>query len=159
MKKNKFTKYYSLAMSLLICFIPSFIGVYFRPGDWYMEIIKPSWTPPGWIFGPVWTMLYICMGIALWMVWESRDKTNIKLPLIVFSIQLILNAMWSCIFFGLQNLFVSVIEIYCLLAMIMLSIILFYRIRKIAGLILIPYLLWVSFASILNFTIWSLNKI
>ena len=158
MKSNNISKYYSLAVSLLICFIPSFIGVYFKPGDWYMEILKPEWTPPGWIFGPVWTMLYISMGIALWLVWESRGKTNIKLPLIAFSIQLILNALWSWIFFGVHNLFVSVIEILFLLTMIIGTIYLFMKIKKVAGLILIPYALWVSFASYLNYTIWTLNK-
>lgn len=150
-------KYIAFLISIIIAFIPSMIGVFYRPGAWYLEIAKPEWNPPGWIFGPVWTMLYLSMAVAAWLVWQQREKIEIKIPLIIYSIHLILNALWSWIFFGIHNLPLSVIEILLLWASIVGTIILFYKIRKLAGLILIPYLLWVSFASYLNYTIWVLN--
>jgi len=142
---------------IFISFLPAFVGGFFKPGSWYLEIVKPEWTPPSWIFGPVWFFLYFCMGVAAFLIWESKKNKKIKLPMTIFVLQLILNALWSWIFFGMNNLLYSIIEIIILLSMIVLTIILFYRINKKAGMILIPYLLWVGFATILNYNIWLLN--
>ena len=158
MHKKSSKRYLSVIVWILISFLPAIVGGFFKPGNWYLEIIKPEWTPPGWIFGPVWFFLYFCMGIAAFLIWESKKNKQIKLPIIVFILQLLLNALWSWIFFGLHNLGLSVFEIIVLWVMIGATIILFYRVNKIAGLILIPYLLWVSFATILNYNIWILNR-
>lgn len=157
-KKSIYENYLPTLLWIIISFIPAIIGGYFKPGSWYLEIAKPDWTPPGWVFGPVWFLLYFCMGISASIIWKSKNNKPIKLAMTIFIVQLILNALWSWVFFGLNNLLFSVVEIILLLSMIVLTIFLFYRINKKAGLILIPYLLWVSFATILNLNIWLLNR-
>lgn len=125
---------------------------------WYLTLNKPSFNPPNWLFGPVWTTLFAMMGIAAFLVWQKgMHKKPVKEAIIVFSIQLVLNIFWSIIFFGLHQPGVAFIEIVILWLMILITILRFYKISRPAGLLLIPYLLWVSFASFLNLVIVILN--
>ena len=126
---------------------------------WYPTLIKPSFNPPNWIFGPVWTLLYVMMGIAAGLVWTNgSDEQATKKALGFFAIQFGLNVFWSYLFFGLHNPFVALIEIILLWLMILETYNLFKKIDKTAGLLLLPYLAWVSFAILLNASIWWLNK-
>jgi tryptophan-rich sensory protein len=127
---------------------------------WYPTLIKPSFNPPNWIFAPVWTMLYIMMGIAAGLVWNRMDsnKELVKKALVFFAIQLALNSLWSCLFFGLKNPMLALVEIVLLWLMIYETYIKFAKIDKIASYLFIPYLFWVSFATVLNASIWWLNK-
>ncbi len=126
--------------------------------DWYLTINKPVFNPPNWIFAPMWTLLYALMGVAAALVWhEGWEKPKVKTALKVFGFQLLLNALWSIIFFGMQLPGLAFIEISILWVAIITTIILFTDIRKTAGYLLVPYLLWVTFATMLNFSIWWLN--
>jgi translocator protein len=148
-----------IIFSLLISFSAGAIGSIFTFSSiptWYASLNKPLFNPPNFIFGPAWTMLYIIIGISLFLVWNN-NKENKKFSIIIFSIQLLLNALWSIVFFGLKNPLAAMFIIVGLFVSIIITIIKFYKINKIAGLILIPYLLWVSFASILNYYIIILN--
>jgi len=125
---------------------------------WYASLEKPFFNPPNWLFGPVWTALYTLMGISAFLVWRKgiRDR-QVKVALGIFVAQLILNSLWSIVFFGLHSLLGGLIVILPLWVAILLSIVTFYRISKTAGVLLIPYILWVSFATLLNFSLWQLN--
>jgi tryptophan-rich sensory protein len=125
---------------------------------WYANINKPTFRPPNWVFAPVWTTLFLLMGIALFLIWKKGLKRkDVKIAFSVFTFHLLLNTLWSILFFGLKSPFAAFIEIIFLWIAILISIILFFRISKIAAYLLIPYILWVSFASVLNFAIWRLN--
>ena len=126
--------------------------------SWYQTINKPSWNPPGWIFGPVWTTLYVMMGIALFLVWKS-DSSDVmkKTAIALFAIQLILNFFWSFIFFDQQQIGWALVEIIVMWFFILLTIFAFGNVSKLAAWLLVPYISWVSFATILNYTIWKLN--
>ncbi len=152
-------KYLKLIISILIPFIASAIGGFFTSssvGTWYTTINKPSFNLPSWVFGPVWTLLYLLMGIALYLVWVDKSKKKEK-AYWAFGIQIFLNALWSILFFGLQNPLLAFIEIILLWAAILFTIIYFYRINKKTIYLLLPYILWVSFAAVLNFSIFVLN--
>ena len=125
---------------------------------WYQTLEKPSFNPPDWVFAPVWTALYILMGLAAWRIWRFRSIANTVKALSIFGVQLGLNLSWSILFFGLQRIDLALIEIFILLATIVLNAILFWRIDRLAGLIFVPYVLWVTFATILNASIWLLNE-
>jgi tryptophan-rich sensory protein len=126
---------------------------------WYPTLIKPVFNPPNWIFAPVWTLLYIMMGIAAGLVWTSEfEQKTVKKALGFFAIQLGLNALWSYLFFGLHNPLLALIEIVLLWLMIFETYNQFKKIDKVSGFLMIPYLAWVSFATILNASIWWLNK-
>lgn len=126
--------------------------------SWYKGLIKPSFSPPNWLFGPAWTFLYLLMGISLYLVWQKgTKKKEVKVALLIFSIQLFLNIVWSFLFFGLHQPLYAFIEIMIMWLTILATIISSYQVSKPAGLILIPYLLWVSFASVLNFFVFRLN--
>ncbi len=149
-----------LLISILIVFSIGFIGSLFTTPSittWYAFINKPLFSPPNWIFAPVWILLYILMGISAFLIWKKRDNLKTKQALIFYGIQLVLNALWSIIFFGMHNPGLALLEIIILWLFILITLIKFYKINKTAGLIFIPYLLWVSFASILNYAIWILN--
>jgi len=123
---------------------------------WYAGLVKPSFNPPNWIFGPVWTILFVLMGVALYLVWI--DKNNIKqTAYLFFVLQLIFNILWSYLFFALHNPFIAFLLIIFLWILILLNIIYFYKINKIAGWLLAPYIFWVSFALVLNYYIFILN--
>ncbi len=147
-----------LIVCLIVSFIPGWFGAQFTPGQWYSTIAKPSWTPPGYIFGPVWTLLYILMGIAAWLVWRQAGFAAARLALLIFIGQLILNGLWSLIFFGWHRPGWAFVDIIALWLMIVVTMIAFWRHSTAAGILFIPYLAWVSFASALNFSIWQLNR-
>lgn len=145
---------------ILLCEAIGGIGAIFTTpaiNSWYATLAKPAFNPPNWIFAPVWTFLFALMGIALYLVWTNTVKDK-KLAYTFFFIQLALNLLWSILFFGAQLPGFAFVEIIILWIFILLTIINFYRISKPAGIIMIPYLLWVTFASILNYAIYSLNK-
>ncbi len=150
-----------LITAILIANLAGIIGSLFTvtgPGSWYASLIKPTFSPPNYLFGPVWTALYILMGISLYLVWlESLAGKNVKVPVIIFGIQLFLNALWSFLFFGLQSPFLGFIEILVLWGAIAGTIVLFYRVNRTAAYLLVPYILWVSFATLLTYAIWNLN--
>ena len=124
--------------------------------SWYAELAKPVFNPPAWVFGPVWTTLYILMGISLWLIWKS-DSLEKNKAICLFLVQLALNAIWSPIFFGVQSLGNALATIVLLWAAIVLTILIFKKISRPAAWLLVPYILWVSFAGYLNYTIWMLN--
>ncbi len=125
---------------------------------WYPTLVKPSFNPPSWLFGPVWTILYIMIGVSLYLVWASKAKMKIKRKAYkIFGVQLILNSLWSIVFFGMQQPAGAFLVIALLWISIIYNALVFYRISKPAGYLLVPYFLWVSFASVLNFAIWILN--
>jgi translocator protein len=142
---------------LVVSFAPAWIGTRFRPGDWYASLAKPAWNPPNAIFGPVWTVLYALMGIAAWLVWRRAGLRGASVALALFVGQLVLNALWSYLFFGRQQPGVAFVEIVVMWILILVVTVLFWRHDATAGALLIPYLAWVGFASVLNFTLWRLN--
>ncbi len=126
---------------------------------WYRGLSKPPWNPPDWAFGPAWTALYILMGVASWLVWRyGWDNRSVRVALRVFAVQLLLNGIWSVLFFGLRSPGIALVEIGVLWCMILATVVLFARRDLLAGAILVPYLLWVTFASALNWEVWSLNR-
>jgi tryptophan-rich sensory protein len=126
---------------------------------WYTTLSKPAFNPPNWVFGPVWTILYALMGIAAYLVWERRTRNKqADAALEVFGAQLALNILWSLSFFGLHSPLYGLVVIVLLLAAIALTMIRFYKISKTAAYLLVPYLLWVAFASVLNFYVWKMNS-
>ena len=127
-------------------------------GSWFQALEKPSWNPPGWVFGPVWTTLYILMGIALYLVWKSPASSRRRTAIILFSFQMVLNFFWSFIFFKLEEPGWAFVEIVVLWFTILVTIFSFASINKTAAWLLVPYISWVSFASLLNYTIWLLNS-
>jgi len=155
-----FAKITKLVASILIPLVIGFLGSFFTSSsvnNWYATINKPTFNPPNWIFGPVWTVLFFLIGISFYLVWKKGFGKN-KIKIIgIYALQLLLNFIWSLLFFGLQSPALALIEIIILWFVILANIIIFYKSTKIAGYILIPYLLWVSFATVLNFAIFILN--
>ena len=137
-------------------------GAYFTVtgrDSWYQQLEKPEWNPPGWVFGPVWTVLYVLMGIAFYLVWTSVEAGGKKRTAMVFwGLQLFFNFLWSFLFFGQQLIGWALADIMLLWLLILLTIFAFARIHKLAAWLLVPYISWVSFAGILNYTIWQLNS-
>ena len=151
-----------LVVSIAVCFLAAAIGGYATASSvdgWYADLVKPSWNPPNWIFGPVWSTLYLMMAIAAWLVWKNKGFEKSKIALGWFVYQLLLNLLWSLLFFGLEQTGWAVVEIVALWTAIAITIVLFYQHSKLAAGLLVPYLLWVSFAAFLNYTIWSTNRI
>ena len=148
-----------LASWLAISFVAAAIGAWasIDAREFYAQLERPAWSPPGWLFGPVWTVLYAMMGVAAWLVWEQRSRTNVRTPLSLFIVQLAANALWSWLFFGWMQGALSVVDILLLWPLILATIIAFWRIKPLAGMLLLPYLAWVSFAAILNIAVWRLN--
>lgn len=124
---------------------------------WYKTIEKPSWNPPDSVFGPVWSTLFVMMGVAAWIVWKPEGFKAVKMPLSLFAVQLGLNIAWSWIFFGMHQPGWAFLEIVILWLAISATTVAFFGKSKLAGTLMVPYLAWVSFASVLNFTIWRLN--
>jgi tryptophan-rich sensory protein len=133
------------------------VGSIFVPGTWYATLVKPAWTPPNVIFGPVWTVLYVLMGTAAWLVWRRVGFAGAPAALGLFIVQLVLNALWSYLFFGAHRTLAAYIEILVLLVIIVATMLRFWRVSAPAGALLIPYAAWVTFASFLNLQIWRLN--
>lgn len=127
------------------------------PGEWYQSIAKPEWNPPSWVFGPVWSTLYLLMGIAAWRVWRGAHADR-GAALMLWWAQLALNALWSPLFFGLQRLDLALLEIVLLLAAIVATARAFRAIDRLAWAMMLPYVAWVAFAAFLNYTLWQLNR-
>jgi len=158
MKSNDALK---LVASVLLSFSAAGVGslATSTQSDWYRELIKPSFNPPGWVFGPVWTVLYILIGVSFFLVWRRGFPGKAgRAALVCFLVQLALNAVWTLLFFGLQSPALALVDIVALLVAIVLTIILFSSISRVAACLLIPYLAWVSFATVLNGAIWRLNS-
>ena len=157
----KIPTFLKIVIAILISELAGSIGSLFTfPSitGWYANLIRPELAPPNWIFGPVWTTLFALMGIASYLVWEKGWKhKKVRVALILFITQLVLNTFWSIIFFGMHNPGAAFVEIIFLWVAILATLISFYRISKGAGYLLIPYILWVSFAGYLNYMIWTLN--
>jgi benzodiazapine receptor len=155
-------RWISLLLFLTASFAAGFIGSFANARGlpvWFQTLEKPSWNPPSWVFGPVWTSLYLLMGIAAWQVYETDDDNRPRrTALIFFFIQLALNALWSWLFFGWQRPDLAFYEIVVLWICIAVTTRLFFLVRPSAGWMMIPYLAWTTFASILNFAIWQLNR-
>lgn len=163
--KLRLADFLKIAAAILVCLFVGIIGSAFTKtseGSWYAGLNRPAFSPPNWLFGPVWTTLYILMGISLYLVWSNKAKSESqkkakKNAICIFFVQLILNTLWSILFFGLENPLFAFIEIIFLWAAIMLTIVRFEKISRWAAYLLVPYILWVSFASILNFAYVLLN--
>lgn len=125
--------------------------------SFYAQLVQPPWAPPPWLFGPVWTTLYLMMGLAAWLAWRAGPSRRVRRALFVFVAQLVLNALWTWIFFSWQRGLLALIEINLLWLLILATTLLFWRIRPLAGALLIPYLAWVSFATALNAALWLAN--
>ncbi len=148
-----------LISAIIICQLAGIIGsIFTAPATrtWYTTINKPSFNPPSWIFSPVWISLFVLMGISLYLVWIKKSKIK-KKAITIFGIQLGLNALWSILFFGLKSPLAAFIEIIILWIAILMTIVYFRKISKIAAYLLLPYILWVSFAAVLNFSIFWIN--
>ncbi|WP_223788751.1 TspO/MBR family protein [Marinicella meishanensis] len=156
---NKIQLMVGLVAWLLLCFAASFIGALaaFNAPEIYGQMTQPEWAPPAWLFGPVWTTLYAMMAVAAWLVWQRGGFNQNRLALGVFLLQLALNALWSWLFFAWLQGAWSVLNIGLLWVMIAVTIVLFWRVNRWAGMLLIPYLVWVSFATALNTAMWQLN--
>lgn len=165
----------ALVVALVIPFIAASIGsgaTNSSRSGWYRRLRKPAWNPPAWVFGPVWTLLYLAMGVASWLVWRqgqlsaeeetpydrSIARAEVRSAFTFYGIQLGLNALWSVLFFGLRRIDLALIEITALWSMILVTLNRFYRIRPLAGLLLAPYQLWVTYAVLLNARVWQLNR-
>jgi benzodiazapine receptor len=150
-----------LAMSIAICFGAAGIGsLLTRPSirGWYATLSKPWWTPPNWLFGPVWSALYLGMAVAAWLVWRRAGVSGAKLALTLFALQLVLNVCWSAIFFAMHRPGFAFAEIILLWLLILATLALFWPISRAAVWLMVPYLLWVAFAASLNYAVWRLNS-
>lgn len=141
---------FSAAAGAIGAMAPSFVG--------YGQLKQPFFAPPGWLFGPVWTLLYVLMAVAAWLVWLKRKEVKVSLALTLNGVQLVLNAFWTLLFFSWQLRFLAVVEIIVLLITIIVTAILFYRVKKLSGWLMAPYIAWVSFATVLCSTVWWLNR-
>lgn len=144
---------------LAVSFIAAVIGsaASIQAGPFYTQLIRPEWAPPPSLFGPVWTILYALMGIAAWLAWRAGGFRAARTALTLFLVQLAVNALWSWLFFGWHLGGLAFADIVLLWVLIVATFIAFWRVRPLAGTLLIPYLLWVSFAAALNFSVWQLN--
>jgi tryptophan-rich sensory protein len=146
--------------SIVVCELAGIVPSILTAEDvatWYPTLAKPAFTPPSWVFGPVWTTLYLLMGVALYLVWRSDRGRVRRVALAAFGVQLVLNAAWSLVFFGSREIFGGLVVIVALLAVILATMALFARIDRRAAALLVPYLLWVGFATALNYELWQLN--
>jgi translocator protein len=149
----------ALAGWLLVSFTAAAIGGFasFNAGAFYRQLVRPVWAPPASLFGPVWTVLYLLMGIAAWLVWRERGKARVQGALTLFVAQLMANALWTWLFFAWRRGALAFAEIVLLLLLIAATMVVFHPIRPLAAVLLIPYALWVCFATLLTWTIWHLN--
>jgi len=150
-----------LIISVAVCEGVGLLGAVFTTPaipTWYASLAKPPITPPSWLFAPAWTLLYLLMGIAAFLVWQKGlGERRVRAALIIFLVQLVLNFLWSAAFFGLESPAYGVLVIIPLWLMILLTTVLFFRVRAVSGWLMVPYLLWTTFASVLNMWFWVLN--
>ena len=151
-------KYVSLVAFVGVCFAVAASGAFFPPDDWYRSLNRPSYAPPNWVFGPVWTILYLMIAVSGWLVWSAQSERSKRPAMIVFAIQLALNAVWSALFFGLHSPGWALFEICLLWAAILSTMVSFSSHSRLAARLLLPYFGWVSFAAFLNYGFWSLNS-
>lgn len=160
-KRSSSSDWFKLISAVVISEVAGVIGSVFTISaipTWYAMLAKPALNPPAWVFGPVWTTLYLLMGIAAFLVWRNGwDGKGVKAALSLFAIQLILNALWSILFFGLHTPAWALVEIIAMWVVIVATIVAFAKISRPAAWLLVPYILWVSFALYLNWSIWRLN--
>ncbi len=144
---------------LVACFATSAIGAVasIQARSFYTQLTQPAWAPPGSVFGPVWTTLFAMMAIAAWLVWRSGGFSNNRVALSLFLLQLVVNALWSWLFFAWHQGGLALADIALLWILILATTVSFWKVRPLAGMLLIPYLLWVSFAAVLNYAMWQLN--
>jgi translocator protein len=155
------TQAIGLVVWLLVVFAATWLGSLATStsvGDWYQQIARPAWTPPDWVFGPVWTTLFLMMAVAAWLVWRKSGFAAARWPLVLFLVQLALNTLWSFLFFALQNPGLAAIEIVILWLAIAATAIAFWQHSLAAALLLLPYLAWVTYATALNVAIARLNS-
>jgi len=154
--------YKKLIFSVFICLIAGFIGSFFTSPaitTWYATLQKPSFAPPNWVFFPVWTSLFIMMGISLFLVWQKGwDDKKVKIAIYIFAVQLVMNILWSVAFFGFRSPLLGLMEIIILWITILATTLSFIKVSRTAAYLLIPYIIWVTFAAILNYSIWRLNS-
>jgi translocator protein len=143
---------------LALSFAAAAVGGFFMPGEWYASLNKPSWNPPSWIFAPVWTVLYIMMAVSAWLVWKRGGFVGRRVALAWYLGQLLFNALWSPLFFGLRHPALAFLDIGVLWLALLVTVVLFWKARPLAGALLVPYLAWVTFASALNLVLWQLNR-
>ena len=147
-----------LAGFVAACFLAALTGAWFRPGEWYERLKKPSWRPPNRLFAPVWTVLYLMIALAGWLIWRQAGFAGAGLPLAAYALQLVVNAAWTPLFFGLRRPDLGLLDIVLLWLSIVATIALFCPINVVAAALLAPYLAWVTFAAALNFSVWRLNS-
>ena len=160
MPRSRLVDVVALALFVALCLGVGALGAAITAtsvGTWYAELAKPSFTPPNWVFGPVWTVLYVMMGIAAWRVWRTADRDTRRGPLTLFVLQLALNLGWSFVFFGLQKLGSAVAIVVVLDVGVIVTTLAFRTVDRAAALLMVPYLLWVGFATVLNIAIWRVN--
>jgi tryptophan-rich sensory protein len=159
MNRTSSSKLLGLAGWLVVAFAAAAIGgvASANAGDFYTSLSRPPWAPPPWLFAPVWTLLYLLLGVAAWLVWRERGFAGARMALTLFLIQLALNALWTWLFFAWRQGALAFVEILVLWVLILATAVAFWRIRPLAGALLLPYLLWVAFASALTWAVWQRN--
>jgi len=160
MPESKTHPIVSFLICQTVCFLVAFVGsqaTMIGLPAWYPALNKPAFNPPGWVFAPVWTILYFLMGLALWQIWRSEPSRSRAWAILLFAVQLVLNALWSWLFFAWHQLAWSFYEIVALDLAILATIVAFAKVRASAAWLLAPYLAWCTFASVLTFTIWRMN--
>ncbi|MDD5152597.1 MAG: tryptophan-rich sensory protein [Candidatus Pacebacteria bacterium] len=160
--KRKFSSFLALIVSIAICEFAGIVGSFFTFSEiptWYATITKPAINPPSWVFGPVWTTLFFLMGISAFLVWRKMEtnREDVKMALSIFGFQLILNTLWSIIFFGMHNIGLALAEIVVLWLAIVWTIVEFYKLSRASAYLLLPYIVWVTFAGYLTYNLWVLN--
>ncbi|UCG31339.1 MAG: tryptophan-rich sensory protein [candidate division WOR-3 bacterium] len=162
MNKFRLPAIWRLILSIAVCQLAGLVGSIFTTPTiptWYASLNKPSFNPPNWLFGPVWIFLFVLMGVSLFLVWRERsDIPHVKPALLIFGLQLALNVLWSAVFFGLKSPIGGFIVIVVLWVAIFTTILRFRKVSELASILLIPYIVWVTFAGILNFAIFHLNR-
>jgi benzodiazapine receptor len=143
---------------IVLSMAAGWVGSRFMPGEWYAALAKPSWNPPSSVFAPVWSTLYVLMGVAAWLVWRKVGFTGAPVALGLFVFQLVLNGLWSYLFFGAHRPDLAFVEIVALWLVILATTVGFWRVTALAGVLLLPYLCWVGFATALNLQLWRLNS-
>jgi tryptophan-rich sensory protein len=161
-RRNAIRSYPKLAATVLFCIIAGSLGALVTttgPGSWYNALEKPFFTPPGWVFAPVWITLFTLMGVALYLIWQSgTGKREVRLALGLFGIQFALNVTWSFLFFGLRSPLLGLVDIIFLWVLIVATIAAFYRVQRTAAYLLVPYILWVTIAAALNGSVYFMNQ-
>ena len=152
-------KWFGLIGWLVISFVAAGFGAVasIHAAEFYQGLVRPPWAPPGWLFGPVWSVLYTAMGISAWLVWVKQGFSGARAGLWLFMAQLMANGLWSWLFFAWHRGAPAFIDVVVLWVLILCTVVAFWRVRPVAGVLLLPYLAWVSFASALCYTTWKLN--